>query len=123
MRFRKNVPAENREVLKEQLKQYKKEMIMTKEELRELERWVASGHSPYDNGDLIYGENGWPLDFVSAMRAENEMLEWFESLSEEEREKYLQEMRGEYDTVSDDITIIADTYDPAMDPNAELPFI
>ena len=51
MRFRKNVPAEHREFLQEQLKQYKKEMIMTKDELRELEKWVASGRSSYDNGD------------------------------------------------------------------------
>lgn len=53
MRFRKNVSAEHREFLQEQLKQYKKEMIMTKDELRELEKWVASGRSPYDNGDYI----------------------------------------------------------------------
>ena len=45
MRFRKNVSAEHREFLQEQLKQYKKEMIMTKDELRELEKWVASGRS------------------------------------------------------------------------------
>lgn len=123
MRFRKNVPAEHREVLKEQLKQYKKEMNLTKEELRELERWVSSGHSPYDNGNLIYGENGWPLDYVSALRAESEMLEWFNGLSEEEREKYLQELRSEHDTASDDVNIIADWYDSAMDPDAEMPFI
>lgn len=41
MKFRKNVPAEHREFLQEQLKQYKKEMTMTKNELRELEKWVA----------------------------------------------------------------------------------
>ena len=36
MRFRKNVPAEHREFLQEQLKQYKKEITMSKDELREL---------------------------------------------------------------------------------------
>lgn len=123
MRFRKNVPAENREVLKEQLRQYKQEMTLTKEELRELERWVARGRSPYDNGNYIYGENGWPMDFVSAMRAENEMQEWFNGLSEEKREEYLQEMRGDYDTISDNAVNAADRYDPSMDPDAELPFI
>ena len=45
MRFRKNVPAEHREFLQEQLKQYKKEITMSKDELRELEKWVASGRS------------------------------------------------------------------------------
>ena len=75
MRFRKNVPAEHREFLQEQLKQYKKEITMSKDELRELEKWVASGRSPYDNGDYIYSENGCPMDFVSAMRFQDEMYE------------------------------------------------
>ena len=122
MRFRKNVPAENREVLKGQLRQYQKEMTLTREELRELERWVACGHSPYDNGDYIYGENGWPLDFVSAMRAEKEMQKWFDGLSEEERKKYLKEMRGEYDTVSDDVVINAYWSESGMNSDADLPF-
>ena len=87
MRFRKNVPAEHREFLQEQLKQYKKEITMSKDELRELEKWVASGRSPYDNGDYIYSENGCPMDFVSAMRFQDEMYEWWMSLSEEEREQ------------------------------------
>ena len=103
MRFRKNVPAEHREFLQEQLKQYKKEITMSKDELRELEKWVASGRSPYDNGDYIYSENGCPMDFVSAMRFQDEMYEWWMSLSEEEREQELRELRGDYDTVSDRI--------------------
>ena len=100
MRFRKNVPAEHREFLQEQLKQYKKEITMSKDELRELEKWVASGRSPYDNGDYIYSENGCPMDFVSAMRFQDEMYEWWMSLSEEEREQELRELRGDYDTVA-----------------------
>ena len=53
MRFYKNVPQENREFLKEQLKKYEKEMAMTSGERKELHKWVASGRSPYDNGDYI----------------------------------------------------------------------
>lgn len=70
MRFRKNVPAEHREFLQEQLKQYKKEITMSKDELRELEKWVASGRSPYDNGDYIYSENGaqWTLSAEAAFQ-------------------------------------------------------
>lgn len=123
MRFRKNVPAEHREILSEQLKQYKKEMNLTKEEVREVEKWVASGRSPYDNGDYIYGENGCPLDFISAIRLQDEMHDWLMSLSEEEREKELHELRGDYDTLADNIMISPDWRDPAMDPDAELPFI
>ena len=80
MRFHKNVPLEHREILAEQLKKYEKEMAMTSEERKELHKWVASGRSPYDNGDYIYGENGWPMDFVSAMRFEADQMEWFASL-------------------------------------------
>lgn len=122
MRFRKNVPAEHREFLQEQLKQYKKEMTMSKDELRELEKWVAIGRSPYDNGDYIYSENGCPMYFVSAMRFQDEMYEWWMNLSEEEREQELRELRGDYDTVSDSIIINTEWSDPAMVPDAELPF-
>ena len=104
MKFRKNVPAEHREFLQEQLKQYKKEMTMTK------------------NGDYIYSENGCPMDFVSAMRFQDEIYEWWMSLSEEEQEQELRELRGDYDTVSDSIIINTEWSDPAMDPDAELPF-
>ena len=101
MRFHKNVPLEHREILAEQLKKYEKEMAMTSEERKELHKWVASGRSPYDNGDYIYGENGWPMDFVSAMRFEADQMEWFASLSEEEKQA-LQERSQQYDTELDE---------------------
>ena len=87
MRFRKNVPAEHREFLQEQLKQYKKEITMSKDELRELEKWVASGRSPYDNGDYIYSENGCPMDFVSAMRFQDEIYEWIHIRKKKKKKK------------------------------------
>mgnify|MGYP007106098931 CR=1 FL=1 len=46
MRFRKNVPAEHREFLLEQLKQYKKEITMTKDELRELKKMGSQRTKP-----------------------------------------------------------------------------
>lgn len=76
MRFHKNVPRENRELLIEQLRQYEKEMRMTSDERKELHKWVASGRSPYDNGDYICSDGGYPLDFVSALRFVEEQLEW-----------------------------------------------
>ena len=68
---------------------------------KELHKWVASGRSPYDNGDYIYGENGWPMDFVSAMRFEADQMEWFASLSEEEKQA-LQGKSQQYDTELDE---------------------
>ena len=101
MRFHKNVPLEHREFLTEQLKKYEKEMAMTSEERKELHKWVARGRSPYDNGDYIYGENGWPMDFVSALRFEADQMEWFASLSEEEKQA-LQGKSQQYDTELDE---------------------
>ena len=44
------------------------------------------------------------------------------TLSEEEREQELRELRGDNDAVSDSIIINTEWSDPAMDPDAELPF-
>ena len=87
MRFNKNVPKENQELLLQQLRQYEKEMKMTSDERNELYKWVASGRSPYDNGDYICTDGGYPLDFVNALRFEEEQLEWYQSLSEKEKEE------------------------------------
>lgn len=122
MRFHKNVPQENREILTEQLKKYEKEMTMTSEERRELHKWVAKGHSPYDNGDFIYGENGWPMDFVSALRFVDDQLEWFASLSEEEQEALLHNNEPQYDTQMDEPVFCVSSYLCEVDPDEELPF-
>ncbi len=122
MRFHKNVPQENREILTEQLKKYEKEMTMTNEERRELHKWVAKGRSPYDNGDYIYGENGWPMDFVSALRFVDDQLEWFASLSEEEQEALLHNNEPQYDTQMDAPVFCGGSYLCEVDPDEELPF-
>ncbi len=95
---------------------------MTKEELHELEEWVASGRSPYDNGDYIYNDYGYPMDFVSALRFLNEEREWFNSLSDEEREEELCSLRSNYDTFEDDVAVPATDFQTDMDPDEELPF-
>lgn len=122
MRFHKNVPQENREFLTEQLKKYEKEMTMTCDERRELYKWVASGRSPYDNGDYICGENGWPLDFISALRFQDEQMEWFESLSEEEKEALRHDNEPQYDTQADEPLFCISLYLNSLDPEEELPF-
>ncbi|RGZ03406.1 hypothetical protein DXA08_19310 [Blautia obeum] len=75
MRFRKNVPAEHREFLQEQLKQYKKEITMSKDELRELEKWVASGRSPMITETIFIAKTDaqWTLSAqcVSRMKCMN----------------------------------------------------
>lgn len=95
MRFHKHVSVEAQELLSEQLKRYESSIQMTKEEKKELRKWVAAGNSPYENGDYIYDENGWPLDFVRASRFVEEQMEWFNSLTPEEQEQELRDLHNE----------------------------
>lgn len=120
MRFHKNVSRENRELLIEQLRQYEKEMRMTSDERKALHKWVASGRSPYDNGDYICTDGGYPLDFVSAMRFEEEQMEWYQGLSEEEKDE-LHSRSIEYNTRTDEMMVNCAGCFQA-DPNEELPF-
>ena len=74
MRFNRNVPRENREYLRAELKKYEAEFDdMTKSEKDALYKWVAAGGSPYDNGDYVCYEGGYPVDFVSTLRMWEEM--------------------------------------------------
>lgn len=86
MKFHRHETQEVRALLLEQLKEYEASTPMNKEERKALHDWVANGRSPYDNGDYISGAGGFPLDFISALRAEKELQDWFDSLSEEEKE-------------------------------------
>ena len=120
MKFHKQVPSEVRGLLTEQLRQYEKEMIMTSEERKELHKWVASGRSPYDNGDYICTEGGFPLDFISALRFETEQREWYQSLSEKEK-KELTSDAAEYSTKTEEVMVKGSNY-YQTDPDEELPF-
>lgn len=86
MKFHRHVTQKARTVLLEQLKEYEANTPMNKEEHKAFRDWVANGRSPYENGDYICGDGGFPLDFISALRAEKELQDWFDNLSEEEKE-------------------------------------
>ncbi len=122
MRFHENVPPENREILTEQLEKYEKEMAMTSDERKELHKWVSRGRSPYDNGDYVCGENGCPMDFVSALRFMDEQMEWFESLSDEEKDALRHNDEPLYDTQMDEAVFCMSSYLRTLDPSEELPF-
>lgn len=103
MRFHRHVKQEVRIFLLEQLKEYEANTPMSKEERKELHDWVAKGRSPYDNGDYICGSGGYPLDFISALRAERELRDWFDSLSEEEKETEKKGYCYQYSTETDEV--------------------
>ena len=84
MMFNEDVSAELQDILKIELHRYKREIgHMTKEEWNLLVNWVYSGHSPYTNGDGVFDDDGWPLDFINTLRSWNEMQEYSDSLDDE----------------------------------------
>lgn len=48
---------------------------LTPEERRELNKWVSEANKPADNPWYMAGENGAPLDFITAWRTMLEMEE------------------------------------------------
>ena len=48
---------------------------VTKEEKKELLAWIKAGHSPYSNDRYCYDASDRLLDFIGAIRAENEYWE------------------------------------------------
>lgn len=88
---------------------------------RELHEWVAKGRSPYDNGDYICGAGGYPLDFISALRAEKELQGWFDSLSEAEKEAERQGRSYQYATETDEIYFDISTFQILMQKTMTCP--
>lgn len=101
MKFCKNISKDKQEALLTQLLEYENNVQMTGEERELLHDWVSKGNSPYDNGDYICGENGFPVDFISASRFVYEQIQYFKTLTVEEQEEILKELRR--DSISIDV--------------------
>ncbi len=100
MKFHKNVSVDCQKMLIKELKEYEKTFTdMTREEKHLLHMWVRNGNSPYDNGDYVCDDSGYPMDYVSTLRFWADIQEYYNSLSEEEQ----REFRGE--TVHESIEI------------------
>lgn len=85
MMFNDDVSAELQEILEIELHRYKREIgHMTNEEWNLLVDWVYSGHSPYTNGDGVFDDDGWPLDFINTLRSWDEMQKYYNSMEEDE---------------------------------------
>lgn len=106
MKFHNSVPKELQALLANDLKQYEKEVLMSKEEARELQQWVQAGNSPYDNGWYITTEHGTPMDYISAKR----ILESGACLV------------AEYDTVNDNPVLIIQDEQDEDTADEDLPF-
>jgi len=100
MKFHKNVSVDCQKMLIKELKEYEMTFTdMTREEKHLLHMWVRNGNSPYDNGDYVCDDSGYPMDYVSTLRFWADIQEYYDSLSEEEQ----REFRGE--TVHEPIEI------------------
>jgi len=95
MRFHKNVNKEKMEYLEKELKDYERKTTMTTEERRELHKWVATGNSVHTNPDNIYGENGYPMDFIEAYYADIALCEEMASMSKEELAEFYRQQEQE----------------------------
>ena len=72
IKFNRKVPAQLKTVLEHDLDEYEKRMNLSREERKLLKEWVSSGRSPYDNDIGICNRYGWPIDFVTALRMQNQ---------------------------------------------------
>ena len=54
MKFQRKISPETRKFLLAQLKEFEREVRMTKAERAALHDWVSAGHSPYDNEQNLY---------------------------------------------------------------------
>lgn len=93
MKFKVNIPEENREFLTCLYKDYLAKYNLSKDEKKALREWVSSGNSPYDNPDLAYG-----TDFIDEYRFKKETDEAVDDMGEEDALKYRMSCYGyDYD--------------------------
>ena len=77
-------------ILRQQLREYLRGFSdATSEEIAAVREWVKEGNSPYENGDGVFGENGWPLDFISTMRFWDDMAKQYQEDPDSFTKRYL----------------------------------
>jgi len=61
-------------LLSRELEEYKAKIDdMTVAEHKDLRKWVADGYSPYENPCLLYSEDGCIMDYITAIRINEDM--------------------------------------------------
>jgi len=70
----KYTKKELKDMFRDQFRRYKAETgPLAPDELKGLNKWADNGNSPYDNPYSLYGEDGRPMDFIDAMRTDEDM--------------------------------------------------
>ncbi len=90
----KSIDKERIEFLKNELEEYEKITPMTEDERVELHKWVAEGHSVYENGCMAVWEGNRPCEFLEVYRDIEETRAILDSLPARERENYIARLNG-----------------------------
>lgn len=81
--------------LQEELNEYENHTPMNAEERKALHEWVAEGHSVHENTSMAEDGHGNSVDFIDVYREEQEIRDTLSTVTSEEQEEYLAELRGE----------------------------
>ena len=68
LKFKKSITEDVRSILEKQYSEYLENNKLSKKEKTLLYEWVCTGRSPYENELGLYGTDGIPIDFITAMR-------------------------------------------------------
>ncbi len=79
----------NQDLLNIELEEYIKHIDMTDEEIIALKEWVSKGNSVHENPCDAEDGHGNYLDFIDVYRDEKEIEDTLESMSEREREAFI----------------------------------
>lgn len=92
MKFKKGLSKELKELLANEFTEYLKVTPMTLEEKESLTNWVSEGNSVFSNGNGTFDEYCKPLTFIEDIRFQQELNTWFNSMTIDEKQSYLQEL-------------------------------
>ena len=88
MRFSNKVSLEKREVLQELYKEFIRNNSITKQENKELLKWIYNGNSPYENPDMGYDDYCKPLSFIENLRIQKQIDEDTKDMTTEQLKEY-----------------------------------
>ena len=114
-----NLTSDRQRFLQDELNTYEKTTQMNETERNALHEWVAAGNSVHENTCNAEDGHGNYIDFLDVYREEQDIRDTLSALSDEEKEEYLAELRGE-DTIKslkkrlDELLYKTDVYEKVL---------
>ncbi len=94
MKFKAHISDEVKEILDKEYSDYVRKTPMTPDERKAVRKRVSLGNSVYDNECMVYGENGWPIEYLEEYRMEKEIEEATRYMSKEDAQRYVMNYFG-----------------------------